>query len=211
MRLFIILIALYSLALSRQNPFKPVIDETVLPVTTNRIEKLPDFKELRIKLPSDARILKSVTLFYQSVDGSIKKESLEVDRSIDWHKPIIITQSKLESTNTNNRIKSSKNIVYSKSYKPLPFVSFKVSKKRIKIITKDKRIRSFHLTGPFKVVLDFKRDASFLTKKVSLNRPPFVSLNIGNHNGYYRIVITFDSSYKYRIKRVDDGYIVDVQ
>jgi len=93
----------------------------------------------------------------------------------------------------------------------LPFISFQLEKNRIKIITKDKKIRSFHLAAPFKVVFDFKRDARFLTKKVSLNKPPFVRLDIGNHDGYYRVVITFDSSYKYKTLRVDDGYIVDVQ
>ena len=208
MRFLTILITLYSLILARQNPFKPVIDETVLPVTTNNIEKLPEFKELRINLPNDARVLKSVTIFYQSVDGSVKKESLKVDKTIDWHKPIIVTQSEFKQR--ESRAKSSESRLAT-TYKPLPFVKFQVFKKRIKIVTKDKKIRSFHLTAPFKVVFDLKRDANFLTKKVSLNRPPFVSLNIGNHNGYYRVVVTFDSSYKYKILRVDDGYIIDVQ
>ncbi|SFO92615.1 AMIN domain-containing protein [Hydrogenimonas thermophila] len=206
MRFLTILIALYSLTLARQNPFKPVIDETVLPVTANKIEKVPDFKELRINLPSDARVLKSVTIFYQSIDGSVKKESLKVDKSIDWHKPIIVTQGKLKPTYKSSKKRISKSI-----YKPLPFISFQlIQKNRIKIITKDKKIRSFHLAAPFKVVFDFKRDASFLTKKVPLNKPPFLRLDIGNHDGYYRVVITLDSSYKYKILRVDDGYIVDV-
>jgi len=209
LRFLTILIALYSIILARQNPFKPVIDDTVLPVTANNIEKFPEFKELQIKLPNDARVLKTVKIFYQSVDGSVKKESMKVDESIDWHKPIIVTQSELKKGESivNNRVKK----VSAITYKPLPFVKFQVLNNRIKIVTKDKKIRSFHLTAPFKVVLDLKREANFLTKKVSLNRPPFVSLNIGNHSGYYRVVITFDASYKYKILRVDDGYIIDVQ
>ena len=72
MRFLTILIALYSLVLARQNPFKPVIDDTVLPTTTNQVKKVSEFKEVRINLPNDARVLKSVTIFYQSIDGSIK-------------------------------------------------------------------------------------------------------------------------------------------
>jgi len=210
LRFLTILIILYSLTLARQNPFKPVVDETVIPVSANKIEKVPDFKELRISLPNDARVLKSVTISYQSVDGSIQKKSIRVNRSIDWHKPIVVTQSEIRSTNRRVK-KSERRSVFKSIYKPLPFISFQLAKNSIKIVTEDKKIRSFHLTSPFKVVFDFKRNASFLTKKVSINKPPFVDLNIGNHDGYYRVVITFDSSYQYRIKRVADGYIVDVQ
>lgn len=210
MRILTILIVLYSLTLARQNPFKPVMDETVVPVTANNIEKVPDFKELRISLPNDARVLKSVTISYQSVDGSIQKKSMRVNRSIDWHKPIIVTQSEIKSTKRRVK-KSNERDIFKSVYKPLPFISFQVTKNRIKIVTEDQKIRSFHLANPFKVVFDFKRDASFLTKKVSINKPPFVSLDIGNHDGYYRVVITFDSSYQYRIKRVANGFIVDVQ
>jgi len=102
LRFLTILIALYSLTWARQNLFKPVIDKTVLPVTANKIEKVPDFKELRINLPSDARVSKSVTISYQSIDGSVKKESFKVDKSIDWHKPIIVMQDRLKLT--NNRV-----------------------------------------------------------------------------------------------------------
>ena len=210
MRILTILIILYSLTLARQNPFKPVVDETVIPVSANNIEKVPDFKELRISLPNDARVLKSVTFLYQSVDGSIQKKSIKVNRSIDWHKHIVVTQGKIESTVSKVK-KSRKKDSFKSIYKPLPFISFQLTKNRIKIVTEDQKIRSFHLTSPFKVVFDFKRYANFLTKKVSLNRPPFVGLGIGNHDGYYRVVITFDSSYEYKIKRVTDGYIIDVQ
>jgi len=210
LRFLTILIALYSLIFARQNPFKPVMDETVVPVTANNIEKVPDFKGLRISLPNDARVLKSVTISYQSVDGSIQKKSIRVNRSIDWHQPIVVTQGEIKSTKKEAK-RSHKRRVAKSVYKPLPFISFQVAKNRIKIVTKDKKIRSFHLASPFKIVFDFKRDASFLTKKVSIDKPPFVGLNIGNHDGYYRVVVTFDSSYKYRIKRVADGFIVDVQ
>jgi len=193
--------------LARQNPFKPVIDETVLPMTTNRVEKLPDFKKLRIDLPNDARSLNSIRLFYKSVDGSIKTIDLKINKSIDWHKPIFLYQ-KIEK---RDKKRTKKDRWIYKSIKPLSFISFRLMKNSVKIVTNDKKIREFHLANPFRVVIDLKREANFLTKRVSLKQPPFVNLNIGNHEGFYRVVITFDSSYKYRIKEVDDGFLLDVQ
>jgi hypothetical protein len=208
LRFLTILIALYSLVLARQNPFKPVIDDTVLPTTTNQVKKVSEFKEVRINLPNDARVLKSVTIFYQSIDGSIKKVNSNINKSIDWHTPLTVIQNRLKST---SKIEKKKREDSKTIYKPLPFISFKLEKNRIKIVTDDKKIRSFHLTDPFKIVIDLARDANFLTKKVHLNKPPFVKLDIGNHNGYYRVVITLDSSYKYKIYSIESGYIVDVQ
>jgi len=186
--------------LARQNPFKPIIDKTVLPTTATEIERPPNFKKFRIDLPHDARVLKKIDLYYKSVDGSIKKMNFKFNSSIDWHKPIIISHANKKSDKNRYKLK----------FTPLSFISFRLAKNRIKIITNDKKIRLFHLSDPFKIVFDFQREANFLTKRVPLKYPPFVNLNIGNHEGFYRVVVTFDSSYKYRIKRVDGGFIVDV-
>ena len=96
------------------------------------------------------------------------------------------------------------------TYRPLPFLSLEVGRKSLKIVTKDKKIRSFHLSRPFKVALDFKREAGFLTKHIALNRAPFISIDIGNHNGYYRVVLTLDAPYRYKIEKAEDGYIVSL-
>ena len=221
---------------ARENPFKPVIDNTVLPVTSNRVEKAPPFKEVKVQLPIDARVLTSVAIYYQSIDGSIKKEIVAIDRSIDWHHPIVITQAapatqaaetkklpkpaveagKPEKTASKKpekavKTETKKAPAEENVYKPLPFVSLVIEKNRIEIVTKDEKIRSFHLTNPFKVAIDFHRKAGFLTKHKDLETPPFHAIDIGNHKGYYRVVITFDAPYKYRLRKTDHGYLLQVR
>ncbi|BDY12860.1 AMIN domain-containing protein [Hydrogenimonas cancrithermarum] len=215
--LFILCLGILSL-FARENPFKPVIDSTVLPVTSNQVKKVPPFETVKVKLPRDARILTSVAFYYQSIDGSIKKEIVAVDRSIDWHKPIVVVQEggsargtpKVSSRKPQTK-RTHKKIEPSSTYRPLPFLSLEVAEKRIHIITKDRKIRSFHLTHPFKVAIDFKREAGFLTKHIPLKTPPFRAMDIGNHNGYYRVVVTFDAPYRYSIEKTDDGYLLDVR
>ncbi|MCF6201627.1 MAG: AMIN domain-containing protein [Hydrogenimonas sp.] len=198
----------------RENPFKPVIDNTVLPVASNEIKKPPPFSFAKVKLPSDARVLTSVAIYYQSIDGSIKKEVIAIDRSIDWHKPIVISQRFVESAKKGAKEKkrrssaAPKKAQAQKVFAPLPFLKLEVGRKWVKILTKDKKIRSFHLTKPFKVAVDFRRKAGFLTKHIPLDLPPFRSIDIGNHNGYYRVVITMDAPYRYKIVKAEDGYIV---
>ncbi len=217
--LFLLPLLLFSLLQARENPFKPVIDETVLPVASNQVKKAPPFKSAKIKLPNDARVLTSIALYYQSIDGSIKKEVVTVDRSIDWHKPIVISQqppsaskrkdSEVAKKSTQKRASSkAKKSRSEKAFNPLPFLKILVGPKSVKIVTKDEKIRSFHLSRPFKVAVDFRRRAAFLTKHIPLDLPPFKSIDIGNHEGYYRVVVTMDAPYRYKIVKERDGYSI---
>jgi len=203
---------------ARENPFKPVIDGTVLPVASSQLKKAPSFETVEVKLPADARILTSVAFYYQSIDGSIKKEIVAVDRSIDWRRSIVVAQEG-ESAQGTSKVSSRKSQVKrahkkiqpSSTYHPLPFLSLEVAEKRIKIITKDKKNRSFHLTRPFKVAIDFKREAGFLTKHIPLKILPFHAIDIGSHDGYYRVVVTFDAPCRYSFEKTDDGYLLEVR
>ncbi len=240
---FILLFCLSLLFLAaRENPFKPIIDNTVLPVTSNKIEKAPPFRKVKVQLPVDARVLTSVAIYYQSLDGSIKKEIVAIDRSVDWHNPIVITQAETEKSrktkSPKQAVSKTESSVSKKSHKkpsagkkphrakekqsvaaslktveysPLPFVSLKFEKHSIRIVTGDEKIRAFHLTNPFKVAVDFRRKAAFLTKHRTLETPPFKAVDIGNHKGYYRVVITFDAPYRYTISKIADGYIISLR
>ena len=216
---FLTIFALFTLLQARENPFKPVIDNTVLPVSSNQVKKAPPFKSAKVSLPNDARVLTSVVVYYQSVDGSIKKLITPVDRSVDWHKPLYLSQNsplrrvavKAAGGEEKREIVPKRAASAKKSiYRPLPFLTLEVGEKSLKIVTKDKKIRSFHLSRPFKVVLDFKREAGFLTKHIALNRALFMSIDIGNHNGYYRVVLTLDAPYRYKIEKTEYGYIVSL-
>ncbi len=214
---YFILLTIVSFLVSiqaRENPFKPVIDDTVLPISSNQVKKAPPFKSVKVSLPNDARVLTSVAIYYQSIDGSIKKRVVPVDRSIDWHRPLLISQAVQHkgsaSTPEKDGTKVSKKESAQKRLKPLPFLEIEIGKKRLRIVTKDKKIRSFHLSNPFKVAIDFKRRAGFLTKHIAIDTAPFKSLDIGNHNGYYRVVVTLDAPYRYEIIRTDDGYVLSL-
>ncbi len=219
MRFFTVLMILsFFVSLqARENPFKPVIDNTVLPLSSNQVKKAPPFKSAKVSLPNDARVLTSIAVYYQSIDGSIKKRVVPIDRSIDWHKPLLISQGRQhESGAADIKKRVEKRVEHKKSaekkessrkrFRPLPFLGIEVGKKWVKIVTKDKKIRSFHLSKPFKVAVDFRRSAGFLTKHIALDGAPFRSIDIGNHNGYYRVVVTLDAPYRYKIIQNEDGY-----
>jgi len=205
--------ALLAFLQARENPFKPVIDNTVLPVTSNQVKKAPPFESTKVAMPNDARVLTSIAIYYQSIDGSIKKRVVPVDRSIDWHRPIVISQAPLPLSGGVSKEKrearkegASKEGAKPRRLRPLPFLSLEIGERRIRILTDDAKIRSFHLSRPFKVAIDLRREAGFLTKHIPLKGAPFRAIDIGNHKGYYRIVVTLDAPYRYSIVEVPGGY-----
>lgn len=228
--LIILFTALLIPLIARENPFKPLIDETVLPVTSNQIEKKPPFEKATIQLPVDARVLTTVVVYYQSIDGSVKKEELSIDKAIDWHRPLLITQAPSPKVRTSNpptsQVKPSKTPSKNQTpthsrrtpkndawhrFAPLPFVEVQWMDHKVHIVTKDPKIRAFHINPPFKIALDFKRNARFLTRHQAVSTPPFKAIDIGNHRGYYRVVVTFDAPYRYTIEKTDDGYLIKLR
>ena len=70
----------------RENPFVPVV------VNINQnIVKENYFKQIKTSLPSDARILKSVTFTYQTLSGAIKSTTVSINKHIDWHNPLYVS------------------------------------------------------------------------------------------------------------------------
>ena len=209
--IFILFLLLTSLN-ARENPFFPSNGEKDIPVTSNIDVKLPPLKRATITLPSTARVIEGVTVSYKSLDGSRHSESIELDNSIDWHLPIFISQSyggieqKREATEKIKKVLKEKS-----SYKKIAsikLISFYAKDRSLKVFTKDKMIRNFLLVKPHRIVCDFKRDTnikSFIkdTSKNSL----FTKIRIGNHDGYYRVVIELDGYYRYRVKEIKDGYM----
>ena len=190
---------------ARENPFKPVIDATVLPVTSNRVTQKPPFDKKVVQLPSDARVLTSVTIAYQALDGSIQKISVPIDKTIDWHRPILISQTPAKTSSHRKTTAKTKRSGAS-IYRPLPFLALRFHDKSVDILTHDPKIRLFHVVDPFKVVIDFKRQAHFLSRHKKIVQPPFVQVDVGNHQGYYRVVLTLDGPYRYTLTKTADGY-----
>jgi hypothetical protein len=89
------------------------------------------------------------------------------------------------------------------------FAKFETKENILRIITKDKQARHFMLIRPNRIVIDFKRKIAFSTKRFDISKTPFKGLKIGKHNDFYRVVIGLDNEYRYKLKRVTDGYEIE--
>ena len=235
-------VALVSVLVARENPFVPSSKEAVmLAPATNVQEKRSDFEQRSTKLPSHARILKYVIFGYQSLDGSIEEKKIEIDESIDWHDPLVITKESLlldPSPVTPTQMiqteelaqdpamqkpvllsvpptpvlkKEAVNIIEKTAVSFQDFITFEARGKELIIETTDKSIRHFLVAQPYKIVVDFERDAAFYTKKIPLNQGSFKEITMGNHNGYYRAAILLDGHYRYNFKKIETGFIITLR
>jgi len=208
-------IILFSSLIARENPFFATEGEKDIPFTSNKNRTKEPLKRATITLPSSARILQKVTIEYKNLDGSIEKKSIQLNNFVDWHLPIFISQNYNigESRTTTKKIYKSKIKNKKQTYKKvasIKYAKFYIDNKRLKILTKDTKIRDFLLVDPHRIVLDFKRESKMKSyKKILEGR--FSSIRIGNHNGYYRVVIELDGLYKYNLQKISNGFIINLQ
>ena len=187
----ILIIFLSVLSFARENPFAPIRD-----INNTDLIKKEKFKSIKIKLPDDARVLNSVIIQYQNLSGEIKSKKVDINKYIDWHNPIIVKQNQIK--------KSHQYITF-----PIKFIKFLLKDYKIYIYTKDKKIRDFFINNPNELILDFKRDAKFLAYVKKSIIKPVKKIVIANHDGYYRIAIFLDGRYKYKIKKIKKGYMIE--
>ena len=91
------------------------------------------------------------------------------------------------------------------------YIKFLALNKNLKLITKSKKIRDFLLVEPHRIVIDFKKYTDIISYKKKNPNNIFKLIKIGDHNGYYRVVIELDGYYKYKIRKTDFGYLVSLQ
>lgn len=173
---------------------------------------------------SDARILKSVTINYISLDGSEKTMVLNINKSIDWHNTYILAYNKtpeitpildvsVTKPEQQENISNEKNTSLTlelplQSIKVEDFFSLSNFSKKIRLNTQDELIGDFIIGNPNKIVLDFQREVNFKTKNINLDdNTPFKRVVIGSHKGYYRVVIYLDGQYDYSFEKDANGYI----
>ena len=191
---------------ARENPFFPSQGEEDLLVTSNKNTTLPRLKRATLSLPSDARVIESVTINYKNLDGSRVSKKIELQNSIDWHLPLFLSQNYTLLEKPKNR----KSLKVTKNYKKIAkikYATFLTANNILKIVTDDKMIRNFTLVQPHRVVLDFKRD-SHLKSYSKSNKTIFKNIKVGNHSGYYRVVIELDGYYKVNVTKTYDGFSV---
>lgn len=216
MRKILILFIFLTLT-NAQNPFSP-------PQNIDESANLEDFERKDVSFNSDARVLKSITLHYITLDGSEKSIVLDINQSIDWHRTYTFAKTKNpqlaanldvsvtapEHFNLTNDQNTTIDVqIPNDNGKINDFISFASYKGKIKLITQDEIIGNFAVGDPSKIIIDFKRDANFATKSLRVkNSTAFKRLQIGSHKGYYRLVIYLDGKYSYKIERDESGYVL---
>jgi len=178
------------LLFARMNPFEPVIT----PQNTT-VVKPQYFKKAKVYLPSDARVLKKIIFVYQNLNSDIKQKEVVINKDIDFHSPIIVLHNPKE--------------VGFKKYRISKFMTIYIKDKKILIKTKDKLIRSFFLVKPFRIILDFKRKSDFPTIKKHISNIFLKKVVVGSHGSFYRVVLYFDTNYKYKLTKTDEGVKIE--
>jgi len=215
----ILLISLIISLNARENPFFPSKDSQNLSISTNKLQKYEPLKRATLTLPSSARVLREVSVEYVNLDGSIEKKSISLDNSIDWHLPLFISQSytnddgsekapMLQKEEVSKKEKISKKEQRFKKVADYGFISFFLNAKALKIVTKDRMIRHFMLVSPYRIVIDFRRDDDFRSYQKDLKNSIYKSIRIGNHKGYYRVVIELDGQYEIDFKKDTGNYLL---
>jgi 5,10-methenyltetrahydromethanopterin hydrogenase len=221
MKVLIAIFLLLSALEARENPFFPSDGEKEIPYTANENKALPNLKRATITLPSKARVLESVTVKYKNLDGSIESKTVDVENTIDWHLPIFISQS-YSAENEKPQVQTQVKEKAKKSPEPkkmqgnekvasIAFADFYTFGKNFKITTKDELIRDFLLAQPHRIVLDFKRDAVIPAYAKANPDNIFSKIRVGNHSGYYRVVVELDGYYRYKLEKTEDGYTIKLK
>lgn len=183
---------------ARENPFFTTDEAGKLPVTSNIPDSRPKLTSIPYSFPNQARILKEVSFTIQNVDGSIETHKMKIDQSIDWHSPLIISQS----SRSVSPVTTDKTPDLSKSsVADFGFIRFNTNGKILTIKSDDAIIRHFALTDPNQIIIDFKRSAIFEKKEKILNTPPYTSVSIGNHGKFVRATIILDGRYDYTLSK----------
>ena len=207
--IFILFISL--LLFARENPFFTT-NEANMPITSNQKIVLDPLKRASVSLPSTAREIESIIVKYKNLDGSISIKKLKLNNSVDWHLPLFISQSYAPLTKSKVTPKKvfQKSTLFKKLY-TLPFISFYQKDRTLKVVAKASIIRNFLLVHPHRIVFDMKQDLQVRSyiKKLSKNKI-FTKIRIGNHNGYYRVVVELDGYYAYKLHKTKNSYIFNL-
>jgi hypothetical protein len=176
---------------ARENPFFPV-DEAKKQTTSNIPDRRPQLGAINYTFGDNARILKEVTFTVQNLDGTIEEKSLPIEQSIDWHKPLTLSQQK-------GTVKPPPSATNDSSAANFGFVQLYSKGKNMTLKSSAPLERHFALTNPNRIVLDFKYSGTYKSERKELNAAPYLNVSLGNHGKFARTVITLDGRYRYTL------------
>lgn len=219
---YITALLIYALD-ARENPFFPSAGEKELSITSNEETKKEPLKKAALSLPTHARVIQKVTVEFKNLDGTIESKSIELDNSIDWHLPILISQSYTQNKkNAKNTEEAEEEIAtpnqepknHSSTFKTIASikdVTLLAMGKNLKVVTSDEMIRNFLISDPHRIVMDFKKEIDIKNYTKKDPQIIFKEVRIGSHDGYYRVVVELDGHYRYDFKKVSDGYEIELK
>ncbi|TLD80277.1 AMIN domain-containing protein [Helicobacter sp. MIT 05-5293] len=194
----ILICALVASLWARDNAFASAITPKEGEHQQSSIHQEP-LSSVEFVLPSTARILKSIQVTYQNLDGSIESKVIQLDESIDWHYPLLVAQRAQGAVyQGENRFK-------------LGEFELIVNHNRIFIATRKKMLRDFVLPEPYRLMLDIEGTKDNFYEKVKIDKKYFTQAEISTHDGFYRISLEFDGRYKYRISPQRDGFSITLE
>ncbi|GHV07237.1 AMIN domain-containing protein [Campylobacterota bacterium] len=192
---------LLTTAIARDNPFFPLSEPTIR--TDSGAIAPPQLEDELLTLPPSARILKSVSLTHQSVDGSIGIVERKVEKQIDWHSPVRVDQPNAAKLPRQMGV-----FIPVEGLEEFSSVRFFVAAEVLKLQTQDEMIRHFFLPRPSRVVMDFNSSIPFNPISNKLEGQFFTSILLDFHENFYRVTVTLDSFYPYTIEAVQDGFLL---
>ncbi len=134
---------------------------------------------------------------------------IETDAIADFEEPVIeqgletvIDEEPKNDPSLNTEIKKVVNYAQAR---------FVFRDRSVYIETKDRMIRHFTIANPPSIVIDFEAASDFASKREALETGPFVKLEMGAHDDYYRVVLRLDGPHQYTIESQKYGEVVTIQ
>ncbi len=190
-----------ALLLARSNPFEPLTEPDH--ISHSRAIPPPQLDEQNISLPPSARILKSVILVHQDLDGSINQIEQRIERMIDHNAPVVITQPSARTLPRQMGVY--RPVEALEAYGPLRLF---VAEDVLKIETEHTLKNSFFKPSPQRIVLDFERDTPVDPASAPLFGGYFSHASIEPHSGFFRLIVTLKSHYPFTVEPVKNGYLL---
>lgn len=182
---------------SRENPFFSLSEGGTLPVSSEKNTNKPPLTSMTYNFPNNSRLLKEVSFTFQNIDGSVETRKLEIDQSIDWRTPLILSQSSGQVSSPVSEKKSSS--------ANSGFIQFIGSGNRMSLIAKETMIRSFTLSDPDSVIVDFKHNGVFESYQKELSVRPYTKAKVTNHGHFARVILTLDGPHVCNVSKTDQG------
>lgn len=183
---------------SRENPFFSLSEGATLPVSSEINDHKPALTSMTYNFPNNSRLLKDVSFTLQNVDGSFETRKLEIDQSIDWRSPLILSQSGSRTSSGSTEGKTS-------SSSTISFMQFSGSGNRMSIFVKEPMLRHFTLSDPDSIVVDFKHNGVFELYQKELSSLPYTKVKVTNHGSFARVILTLDGPHICNVSKTAQG------